>query len=127
MTGNHTAHPLLISLANLNMDFHMKGSHHAFLLIALLPVPKFLRPTEAICRVLWNCLIHECINFIVKPLKKATAIGIMMSNLLGSLHYCFTPLASCIVDKPESAIYACIAGKTSLVTMANYVRRFIST
>ena len=120
MTGNRQAHPLLISLANLDMDFRMKGSHHAFLLIALLPVPKFIHPTEAIRGVLWNRLIHECIDHVVEPLKKAASIGIMMSDPLGSLRYCFTPLASCIVDTPESAVYACVAGKTSSVTMANY-------
>ena len=120
MTGNRVAHPLLISLANLDMDFRMKASHHAFLLIALLPIPKFLHCTKKIRGVLGNRLIHECIDFVIEPLKKAAAIGIMMSDPLGSLRYCFTPLVSCIVDTPESAVYACVAGKTSSVTMANF-------
>jgi hypothetical protein len=42
MTGGRVAHPLLISLANLLMDFRMKTTNHAFLLLALLPVPKFI-------------------------------------------------------------------------------------
>jgi Plavaka transposase len=42
MTGGRIAHPLLISLMNLFMDFRMKASNHAFLLLALLPVPKFI-------------------------------------------------------------------------------------
>jgi hypothetical protein len=42
MTGGHVAHLLLISLTNLFMDFQMKASNHAFLLLALLPVPKFI-------------------------------------------------------------------------------------
>jgi hypothetical protein len=102
------------------MDFRMKASHHAFLLIALPPIPKFLHPDKVIRGVLKNRLTHECINFVVEPLKKAAAIGIMMFDPLGSLCYCFTPIASCIVDTPESAVYACIGGKTSSVTMANY-------
>ena len=120
MTGNRVAHPLLISLANLDMDFRTKSSHHAYLLLALLPVPKFLHNTKKIRGVLENRLIHECIDFVVEPLKTAATIGIMMSDPLGSLRYCFTPLVSCIVDTPESAVYACVAGKTSSVTMANY-------
>jgi hypothetical protein len=120
MTGNRVAHPLLISLANLDMDFRTKSSHHAYLLLALLPVPKFLHSTKKIRGVLENRLIHECIDFVVEPLKTAATIGIMMSDPLGSLRYCFTPLVSCIVDTPESAVYACVAGKTSSVTMANY-------
>jgi hypothetical protein len=42
MTGGCVAYPLLISLANLFMDFWMKASNHAFLLLTLLPVPKFI-------------------------------------------------------------------------------------
>ena len=43
MTGNHRAHPLLISLANINMEFRTKACHHAFLLLALLPIAKFVK------------------------------------------------------------------------------------
>jgi hypothetical protein len=42
MTGGRIAHPLLISLANVDMSFRMKASNHIFLLLALLPVPKFI-------------------------------------------------------------------------------------
>ena len=42
MTGDRMAHPLLISLANLDMEFCAKASHHAFIFLALLPVPIFL-------------------------------------------------------------------------------------
>ena len=46
MTGDRTAHPLLISLANILADFHMKSTHNAFVLLALLPVPKFLEKKQ---------------------------------------------------------------------------------
>jgi hypothetical protein len=81
------AHPFLISLANLDMDFRMKGSHHAFLLVALLPVPKFIHTNKKIRGVLENRLIHECVDFAVEPLKKAAEIGIMMSDPLGYMRY----------------------------------------
>ena len=42
MTGGRVAHPLLISLVNLLMDFHTKVTNHAFHLLALLPTPKFI-------------------------------------------------------------------------------------
>ncbi|KDQ57872.1 hypothetical protein JAAARDRAFT_57695 [Jaapia argillacea MUCL 33604] len=41
-TGNRVAHPVLISLANIFADVRVKASHHAMLLAALLPCPKFL-------------------------------------------------------------------------------------
>jgi hypothetical protein len=42
MTGNHMAHPLLISLANIKMEHCHKGVNHAFLLLVLLPILKFI-------------------------------------------------------------------------------------
>ena len=80
MTGDRMAHPLLISLANLNMGFRAKASHHAFVLLALLPVPKFLHSKKELRGVSANRLMHECLDFILQPLKVAASIGIMMSD-----------------------------------------------
>jgi hypothetical protein len=112
MTGGHVAHPLLLSIANLNMSFHMKASNHAFLLLTLLPVPKFIHKNRKIRGVLENHLIHECLDFILELLKIAARIGVMMSDPLGNLRHVFTPLASFIVDTPESAMLAGVGGKT---------------
>lgn len=117
MTGNRAAHPLLISLANLCMDFRMKSSNHAFLLLALLPIPTFIHDKKII-GTLESRLVHECLDFVLQPLKKAAEIGIMMTDALGYIRHCFTPLAAYMVDTPESALLACVAGKTSSVTMA---------
>ncbi|KAH9017773.1 hypothetical protein EDB83DRAFT_2321011 [Lactarius deliciosus] len=122
MTSGRVAHPLLMSLANLHMDFHMKGTNHAFLLLALLPVPnsEHLLQLQMTCGVLENRMVHECLDFILTPLKKATQFGIMMSDPLGSLCYVFTPLASYIVDVAEVVVLAGVGGKTSHVTMASH-------
>jgi hypothetical protein len=114
------AHPLLLSLANLKMRFCMKASNHAFVLLALLPVPSFIHRDRKMRSVLENRLIHECLDFILKPLKIAAEIGIMMSDPLRHSRHIFTPLATYIVDTPESAVLAGVGGKTSSVTMANY-------
>ena len=120
MTGGRVAHPLLISLANLLMDFRTKATNHAFLLLALLPTPKFVHNDRKIRGVLENRLIHECLDFILQPLKKAAEVGIMMSDPLGSLRYVYTPLAAYIVDTQEAVVLAGVAGKTSHLTMAMY-------
>ncbi|KAH9025794.1 hypothetical protein EDB85DRAFT_1893708 [Lactarius pseudohatsudake] len=120
MTGRHMAHLLLMSLANLLMDFCMKGTNHAFLLLALLPVPKFIHKDSKTCGVLENCMVHECLDFILTPLKKATQFGIMMLDPLGSLRYVFTPLASYIVDVAEAIVLTSVGRKTSHVTMASH-------
>jgi hypothetical protein len=120
MTGGRQAHPLLLSLAGLDMRFRMKASNRAFLLIALLPIPKFIHKDRKTRGVLGDRLKHECLDFIVEPLKIAARIGVMMADPVGNLKYCFTPLAAYIVDTPESAMLAGVAGKTSSVTMAYY-------
>ena len=119
MTGNCITHPL-ISLADIIMDFQTKSSHHAFMLFTILPVPKFLHKNRRIRGVLENCLTHECINFVMEPLKIAAEIGIIMSDPLGWCRYCFTPLTVAIVDTPEALMYAGISPRASPVTMATY-------
>lgn len=83
MTGNQVSHLLLISLVNITMDFQIKVSNHTLMVLAQLLVPKFLHGNKKICGDLENHLIHECIDSIVKPLKKAAKIGVMMSDPLG--------------------------------------------
>ena len=90
------------------------------MLLALLPVPKFIHKNKVIRGVLVNQLVHECIDDIVKPLKKVAKIGIMMSDPLGWNQYCFTPLVGAIIDTPEALHYAGVGGKTSPITMVTY-------
>ena len=120
MTGGRQAHPLLISLANILMDFRMKATNHAFLLLALLPISKFIHEDRKTRGVLENRMIHECLDFILKPLKKAAEVGIMMSDPLGFRRYVFTPLAAYIVDVQEALALSGVQGKTSHITMAMY-------
>ena len=61
MTSNHTADPLLTSLANLKKDFKSKVSNHAFMLLALLPVPQFQTNHSELQDVLENHLIYSCL------------------------------------------------------------------
>jgi hypothetical protein len=121
MTGDRTAHPVLLSLANIHMDVRMKPSTHAFILLALLPCPKFLvnKPTRG---VLESRVIHSCLDIITHPLKLAARAGRMMADPSGFSRFCFTALASYIVDTPEAALIAGVAGKTSHLTMADYLK-----
>ncbi|KAF5329324.1 hypothetical protein D9619_008912 [Psilocybe cf. subviscida] len=118
MTGNRVAHPLLISLANLNMDFRNKSSNNAFLLLALLPIPKFNHRVKRMQTLLADRLFHECLDFILRPLKLAAEIGVMMSDPLGWRRLCYTPLAAYIVDSPEAALISGVGGQTSALTTA---------
>ncbi|KAG1865732.1 hypothetical protein C8R48DRAFT_747731 [Suillus tomentosus] len=83
MTGDRVAHPLLISLANIGMSTRLKSSSNAFVLTALLPVPKFIYKKKRMRGVLEDCLIHECLDIVLHPLKLAACEGVMLSDPVG--------------------------------------------
>ncbi|KAG2109555.1 uncharacterized protein F5147DRAFT_772863 [Suillus discolor] len=120
LTGDRVAHPLLISLANIHMDIQLKSSLSAFVLTALLPIPKFVHRKKRMKGVLEDHLIHQCLDIVLKPLKQAAQHGIMLLDPLGNSRYCFTPLASYITDTPEAMMLATVGGKSSPVTMVMY-------
>lgn len=120
MCGGKAAHPLLISLANIRMTVRNKASSHAFLLTALMPIVEFLHPDLRMRSVLDARLFHQCLDIVLEPVKIAARIGRMMSDPLGSLRHCFTPLTAYIADTPEACMLACVRGKTSPLTMASY-------
>ncbi|KAI6107691.1 hypothetical protein EDD17DRAFT_1482275 [Pisolithus thermaeus] len=118
MSGNHMAHPLLISLTNINACLHSKSSMHAYILLTLLPIAKFTHRTTHVCSLLQDQLMHQALNIILSPLKTAASVGVMMSDLRGNLCYCFTLLAVWIADTPEEGLLAGTAMKVSPVTTA---------
>jgi len=113
-------HPLLLSLANIKMCVRNKASVHGFLLLALLPIPEFLHESSRIRSILDAHLFHHCLDIILQPLKDAMECGCTMSDPLGNLCYCFTPLISYIAHTPEACMIACVRGKTSPVTTASH-------
>ncbi|KAF9029704.1 hypothetical protein BDZ89DRAFT_1132820 [Hymenopellis radicata] len=117
LTGDRVAHPLLLSLANIDEDVRTKATSHAFQLLALFPCVKFICPKN-IRGVLESRLYHHCADFVLRPLKMAALFGIMLSDPYGMQRFCFTPLASDVVDTPEAALVSCVSGKTSHVTLA---------
>lgn len=102
------------------MDVRMKSSNHPFLLLALLPCPKFLYTPKTMRGPLENRVLHHCLDIVCHPLKIAAQLGYMMSDPHGYNHTCYTPLAVYIADTPEAAMLACVAGLTSHMTMASY-------
>ena len=60
MSGNHVAHPVLISLANIDAHIHCKTTPHIYFLLALLSIIKFTHKSTHICSLLQDCLVHHC-------------------------------------------------------------------
>ena len=120
LVGDRCAHPLLLGLANIRMSTRLKLSSDAFLLAALLPIPKFIHKNKRMCGLLSDHLLHECLDIVLEPLKQAAHLGIMMNDPLGNLWLCYTPLVSYIVDTPEACMLSAVGGKTSPITTAIY-------
>ncbi|KAG1848322.1 hypothetical protein DFJ58DRAFT_842964 [Suillus subalutaceus] len=137
MTGARITHPLLLGLANICMCTHTKLSSKAFLLMALLPIPKYLHPNQCMRGMLEDCLIHQCLSIVLKPLMKVAEVGIMMSDPVGNAQHCFTPLTAFIVDTPEAAMLAFfgiplvpvlsrLASSTALLSIPTISRRILA-
>jgi hypothetical protein len=120
MTGGHAAHPLLITLANIDSSLRLSSSSHALKLLALIPVPKFIGVPKKLHGILENRLLHACLDFITYPLKITARTGTWMGDYAGAIRRCFTPLVAYIADTPEAAALAGVAGKTSHLTMASF-------
>ena len=116
MTGNCMAHPILISLVNIDASVRSKTSLHGYLLLTLLPIPKFLHKNTRTRSMLQDRLVHQALNKILHPLKVAATVGVMMSDPVGNLRYCYTPLASWIADTPEESLLSATSPKVSPVT-----------
>lgn len=119
ITGNHTSHLLLITLANINSAVQLLSSSHALQLLALIPVPKFI-DVKKLHDILENRLLHMCLDFITSPLKVAVRNGTWMTDHASYMRYCFTPLFAYIADTPEACILAGVAGKTCHLTTASF-------
>ena len=120
MTGNRSAYPLLISLANIQKDFRSKSSHGAYILLALLPVVKFINHDKKLQTVLHNRLIHQCLDHILLPLKIAAQNSFLMSDPLGHQRLCFPVLASYTVDTPEAQLIAGVDSKSSPIMISHH-------
>lgn len=118
MTGDHVSHPLVMTLANLDAEVQMKSSFGSLTLLALLPVPKFIGVKNPFHGVLENRLTHACLDLICGPLKKVSHEGMWMSDFIGDVRYCYTPLVGYIADTPEATALTGVAGKTSHLTTA---------
>ena len=118
MTGNHIAHPVLISLVNINKNICSKTLLYGYMLLALLPVTKFIHKNTQVHSLLQDHLFHQALNLILQPLKTAATMGMMMNDPVGNLWYCYTLLAAWTADTPKQGLLAGMDLKVSPVMMA---------
>ncbi|KAJ7808909.1 hypothetical protein B0H14DRAFT_3090219 [Mycena olivaceomarginata] len=85
MTGNRSAYPVLLTLANLFKEFRSKASHHAFQLLCIVPIADFIERNKELRGVLVNRLFHAILDFVLEPLKKTAQIGATAAHTLAQL------------------------------------------
>ena len=85
ITGNRMAHPVLISLANIDASIHSKNLLHGYLLLTLLPIAKFVHKDSRVRGLLQDRLTHDVLNKFLSPLRLAATVGVMMSDPIGNL------------------------------------------
>ncbi|KAN0078155.1 hypothetical protein V8E55_010212 [Tylopilus felleus] len=117
-SGNKEMHPLLLSLANIRANVHMKATSHTFALAAYLPISKFLDVPPAIQSVLSSRVFHFAISIIVQSLKEEESNGVPMSDPNGLLRLVHTPLVLWTADLPEQHVITCVSSRYSPISTA---------
>jgi hypothetical protein len=103
------------------MEFRSKANNHAFLLMALLPCPKFLllrSKLKKFAGVPEAWAKHAAIDKSCHSLKVASHIGCSLVNPQGVAYHAFTPAVIHIQDTPEALMSAAVAFGNSPATTA---------
>jgi hypothetical protein len=57
-------------------------------------------------------------NIVFESLKECALNGSLMTDALGYVHSCYTPLVAYVADLPEQQLIACVAKNALPITMA---------
>jgi hypothetical protein len=118
-TGNLKAHPLLMTLDNIDSAVRRRSSNHAFILLALIPEVNGVHCQNAnVKRTVLDRIFHAILRLVLAPLCKIAKYGKFMSDPLGQLRFCFTVLSMYMVDQPEAIRLSGVINYTSPVTLA---------
>jgi len=116
-TGGLEMHPVFVSIGNIQSDVRMQATSHAWQCVAFVPVPSFdIHPDfQTLCSAR---LFHQCMDVVFRSLKTTAGHGASMTDSLGYIRNCYTPLVAYIADLPEQQLVACVAKNASSVTTA---------
>jgi hypothetical protein len=114
--GNKKAWLLYLSLGNIQAFVCNKPSNRV--LLAYLPIVDFDNP-KALQMPLKNCLFHQCLEFILAPLKESGVIGVPMTDSTGTEWLCFPIIASYLADLPEQQLINVAASNQYPTTTAS--------
>jgi hypothetical protein len=117
LAGDKKAWPLYLSIGNIGSSVRNKPKNHAWVLVAYLPIAKFLN-NKSLHTTLQNRLFHQCMDLILEPLKRVQSSGICMIDSLGNERLCFPRLAAYLADYPEQTLINVAVPNASPTTLA---------
>jgi Plavaka transposase len=118
-SGGLEAHPVYLTLANINGEVRAKVSSHAWLCVAYIPIPTFKPSVPKDFHTILSARIwHHCIDICMESLKKAASYGATAADAMGNIRHIFTPLVAWVADNPEQHLIAGVTKNTSPISTA---------
>ena len=99
-TGALEMHPVFVTIGNIQSDVRMQATSYAWRCVAFIPTPEFKIHSD-FRSLLSARLFHHCQDIVFASLKEAAERGAQMTDALGYVRRCFTPLVGYIADLPE--------------------------
>lgn len=116
-TGGLEMHPVFMTIGNIQSDVRMQATSHAWRCVAFIPTATFeVHPDFK--TLLLSRLFHHCMDIVFASLKDVARNGAMVTDSLGYIRNCFTPLVAYVADLPEQQLIACVSKNASPVTTA---------
>ncbi|KAF8432113.1 hypothetical protein L210DRAFT_3614365 [Boletus edulis BED1] len=115
--GSLEMHYVFMTIGNIQSNVRMQATSHAWRCITFIPTLEF-EGHHDYKTILLARLFHHCLDEVVAPLKHAALHGMELTDAVGGMRLCYTPLVSYIVDLPEQQLIADMAMSTSPVTFA---------
>lgn len=116
-TGGLEMHPIFVTIGNIQSDVRMQATSHAWRCVGFMPIPDFdVHPDFQ--TILSARVFHSCMDIIFASLKTTAQHGGLMTDSLGYVRNCFTPIGAYIGDLPEAQLVSGVAKNASPVTTA---------
>ncbi len=116
--GDKHIHGVYMTCGNIDKDIRTKLSARVWVMIAQIPVVKFLEKSHQ--GILTQRLLHVCMDFVTAKLKECSKNPEYMSDAAGILRLIRTILLAHIADFPEQQAIACVSGDASPISVARH-------
>ena len=108
MFRDKMAYPVYLTIGNIRKDVRRKPSCRAQILVAYIPITKFVGiPNKAGRRRAQANLFHTCMQHLLAPISAVGETGVEMVSGDGTWRCCHPIFAAFMGDYPEQALVSC--------------------